>query len=339
MSKSMSVMQKIKLLGVPFGFGQPQEGVKRSPLYLRQMGLISKLEMFAPTIDLGDVDFSLCENQKSTGFFRKEREALLGCELISHCIESESLRSSFLLNVGGDHGLSLGTIHGLLSKYRNMVVFWADAHGDINTPGSSPSGNFHGMPLAFLLGLSHHPMLYKWFKHTLSPNKLIYFGPRDLDLEEKRIIQDLGIQYYSSSEINFSGAEMIIKKALKLADPLGDCPIHLSFDIDLCDGMDIQATGTRVMNGPNLQEVWRMGEVLAQSGRLVSADLVELNPDLGSVEEVKRTFEFALSFLEMLVGITFNQRGQSACPLSGYYRPDDSVGSPVVPGSSSVRGS
>ena len=316
MKRLSSVMQKIKILGVPFSFGQHHIGVKKAPDLLREKGLVRRLEKIAAVIDLGNVDFSLCENQKSLGLIRQEREAMLASELINRCIESENLTSSFLLNLGGDHGMALGTIQGLLKKQEDMIVIWADAHGDINTPISSPSGNFHGMPLAFLLGLAHHPMLGRWFKTQLNPHKLIYFGPRDLDQEEKRFINALGIQYYSSQEITLRGAETIIIEALKKADPLEKSSIHLSFDIDICDALDIQSTGTSVIDGPPIEEVWTLGEVLALTGRLAAMDMVELNPDFGTAEEVDYAFGFALDFIEMILDGTFKRRGTHHAPLA-----------------------
>ncbi len=290
-------LRKIKFLGVPFSFGQPHAGVALSPDACRDQDLLQDLQNIAPTIDLGNIDFSREQNFVShSGDIKNEMASSLGCQKISQAIADENLHESFLLNVGGDHGMGLGSVHGILEHSPESVVVWADAHGDINPPTSSPSGNFHGMPLAFLIeGLKHHTR-FSWLKNKLSPKKLIYFGPRDLDEKEQEIISDLSIQYISSEDINRQGTSALLEEALKAADPQGNCPIHLSFDVDVCDADDVVATGTRVNAGPDLKEVFKLGPELAETGRLRSMDIVELNPELGDIREVERSFELAKEF-------------------------------------------
>lgn len=292
-------MNNIKLLGVPFSYGQPRRGVELAAEALRDRGFLSELQSIAPTKDLGDIDFSLIGTEKTA------KNISLANELIHQCVSAENLSSSFLLNVGGDHGLALGSIHGLLSQKRSRVVVWADAHGDINTPESSTTGNFHGMPLSFLLGLAKDQKHFSWIKSHLAPHKLIFFGPRDLDSAEEKIIKDLSIQYYSSETINRCGTELILEHALKKADPYQDSPIHLSFDVDVFDGEDVQATGTRVMNGPHIKEVMKLGKILGETGRLQSMDLVEINPELADEWEVKKTLELATYFTQLTIEAAF----------------------------------
>lgn len=292
-------MKDIKLLGVPFSYGQPRTGVEKAAEALRERGFLSDLECIARTKDLGDIDFGLIGAEKSV------KNISLANELIHQCVSAEDLSSSFLLNVGGDHGLALGSIHGLLSQKRSRVVVWADAHGDINTPESSVTGNFHGMPLSFLLGLAKDQKHFSWIKSHLAPHKLIFFGPRDLDAAEEKIIHDLSIQYYSSETINRCGTEAILEHALKKADPFRDCPIHLSFDVDVFDADDVQATGTRVENGPHVKEIMKMGRILGETGRLQSMDLVEINPELGDELEVKKTLELATYFTQLTLEAAF----------------------------------
>jgi arginase len=219
--------------------------------------------------------------------------------MVSLTIAHEELSDSFLLNIGGDHGMGLGTVHGMLEHDPETIVVWADAHGDINTPSTSPSGNFHGMPLSFLLNADKQT--FPWLRHKLAPNKIILFGPRSLDEGELRTIRELSIQYFSSDEINRWGAKALLSEALKLADPLGSSPIHLSLDVDLFDPQDIRSTGTVEDAGPMLPEVFSMGKVLASTGRLRSMDVVELNPEIGSEAEVSQTFGLAMTFVECVV--------------------------------------
>ncbi len=285
----------IKLLGIPFSAGQPLSGVEHAPELFRTE-LRSKKEI----IDLGDLDFSLC-GEHSSGIIKNERICGLGNALISEVIATENLKESFLLNVGGDHGMALGTIHGLLHHYPDLVVVWVDAHGDINTPHSSASGNFHGMPLSFLIKGCQGREDFAWLRKRLPPGKLIYMGPRDLDHEEKAIIEDSGIQYYSSADINKYGVEILLKHALKIADPSGKSSIHLSFDVDVFDEADVAATGTRVKDGPRKNEILKLASLLGETGRLVSMDLVEINPELGTDIKVQETVELALQFTHSLL--------------------------------------
>lgn len=283
-------MKDIKFLGIPFSGGQDHSGVEKAPQTFRDRGLLQRLP--APVRDLGDLDFSLC-GERSTGVIRNERLCGLGNALISAAIESENLAHSFLLNLGGDHGLALGTIHGVLAHFPDIIVVWADAHGDVNTPQSSPTGNFHGMPLSFLLRGAQGREHFSWIQRFLKPNRLIYMGPRDLDPAEKTTIEDLGIQWFSSDDIRRFGAEVLLRHALKLADPSGLAPIHLSFDVDVFDPSDVVATGTQVEEGPEKNELIKIAQILGGSQRLRSMDLVEVNPDFSHEKKACETLDIA----------------------------------------------
>ena len=286
-------MRNIKFLGIPFSGGQPHPGVEKAPESLREAGLFHRLS--ANVKDLGDLDFSLC-GERAPGIIRNERLCSLGNALISEAIASEKLSDSFLLNAGGDHGLALGTIHGLLAHYPDLVVVWADAHGDINTPHGSQTGNFHGMPLSFLMHGSQGREHFSWLRRRLRPERLIYMGPRDLDPAEKEIIGELGIQWYSSDEINQFGADVLLRHALRIADPSGTSSIHLSFDVDVFDASDVVATGTRVPSGPAIVQMMKLGQLLGETGRLRSMDLVEINPEFSHEKETCETLELAMRF-------------------------------------------
>lgn len=290
-------MDKIKLLGVPFDFGQEHVGVRLAATYLKDNGLITKLNRLCPVEDMGEFRFPFKVVENGNYLIKQKRSCSKMNAIINDSIASMDLNASFLLNIGGDHGMGLGTIHGMLHHNPQTVVIWADAHGDINTPELSPSGNFHGMPLAFLLGLAKDPE-FSWITRKLLPENLIFFGPRDLDAGEREIINQLKIQYFSSNEINLLGASEILEMALHRADPHSMKPIHLSMDVDLFDADVIKATGTKVPHGPRLEEVVLMGGLLAETGRLRSMDLVEFNPLVGTEQEVEASAELIQLFLE-----------------------------------------
>lgn len=301
-------MKNIKFLGVPFSGGQPHSGVEKAPQVLRENNFFNLLP--ASVLDLGDLDFHLC-GDKTHGEIKNEKLSGLGNALISRAIETENLNDSFLLNVGGDHGLSLGTIHGLLHHYPDLVVVWADAHGDINTPTSSLTGNFHGMPVSFLLKGPQGRDDFSWMKKILRPERLIFMGPRDLDPAEKKIIEEMGIQWYSSQTMNEYGVENLLKHALNIADPSGKSPIHLSFDIDIFDAHDVQSTGTRVDLGPRKNEILKLGKLLGETGRLRSMDLVELNPEIGHEMQISETLDLAMRFTLSVTESVFSAAPES----------------------------
>jgi arginase len=301
-------MRSIKLLGIPFDFGQDHFGVRMAADFLKDSGLKEKLKQIAPVRNLGNINLPFREKDSliTHSSIKSSRQASNANQEISRYLENEDLSDNFLLNIGGDHGMALGTIHGILAARPDTVVIWADAHGDINTPETSPTGNFHGMPLAFLLNAARHED-FQWMKNFIRREKLILIGPRDLDQGEKDIIQKLSIQYFSSQDLNTIGAKEIIEMALHRADPLGTCPIHLSFDVDLCDQKDIKSTGTRVPDGPKLEEIFLLGGVLAQTGRLKSMDVVEFNPLIGSSTEVLASSELIIDFITTTIRQVFSE--------------------------------
>jgi len=162
---------------------------------------------------------------------------------------------------------------------------WVDAHADINTDATSPSGNVHGMPVAFLMGLMNAAEVkgFEWLSSIpkLKPNRIVYIGLRDVDPGEKEILHQFGIKAYSMHEIDKYGIGKIVGEALNNIDPYGNNPIHLSFDVDALDPSIAPSTGTPVIGGLTFREGGLICELLAETGRLISMDLTEVNPSLG----------------------------------------------------------
>lgn len=280
-------MTKVNMTGFNYVSGQPLDGTSEAAEYLRKQGIAERINQFCDLHDLGDIDLNFDKGLESNSRANA---------IISNHISSLDPQE-FILNIGGDHGMGLGTIHGLLNLHPESVIVWADAHGDINTPDISPTGNFHGMPLAFILNLCRDER-FDWLKNTLQSHKLILIGQRDLDQGEREIIEKYNIQCFSSEEMNRMGTKEVLEIALSKADPMGICPIHLSFDVDLFDGHDIPSTGTRVYDGPRLEEVFLLGGLLGETGRLKSMDIVEFNPSIGTPDEVSASSELILDFIE-----------------------------------------
>lgn len=303
----MKHMKKIKLLGIPFDFGQDLTGVRLGYEHLKMHGLIARLQKFTKVTDLGEIKYPVKITENKTDGIKNLRQSSAANKAITETIESLDLNDNFLLNVGGDHGMALGTVHGILAQRPDSVVIWADAHGDVNTPSTSPSGNFHGMPVAFLLNIVKHPQ-FDWIRTHLLPERLILVGPRDLDGGEIEIIQRYGIQYFSSADLNRIGGKDVLETALSKVDPRGVRPIHLSFDVDLFDKYDVHSTGTKVADGPKLEEVFKLGKRLGETGQLRSMDLVEFNPRIGQEAEVKSSTDLILDFLDTTLRPVFSDK-------------------------------
>ena len=200
----------------------------------------------------------------------------------------EHKNGDLVLNLGGDHGISIGTIPPMLVKHPNLKVIWVDAHADINSPITSISGNFHGMPLYFISELCDKEYDYNIFQNKLLLKDLTYFGVRDMDDAEKKILEKHNIQNYIKKDINDKGISNVIDDLIEKND-LNNNPIHLSLDIDGLDPDFCPSTGTRSGEGLLVSEVVELCRRIKETGNLVSIDLVEFNPLIGDENDVEKT--------------------------------------------------
>jgi arginase len=228
---------------------------------------------------------------------KKPRAVSAVTEALSQQVYDHAKEGRFVLTLGGDHSIAIGTISGTAKAIRerlgrDMAVIWVDAHADINTPETSDSGNIHGMPVAFLTGLaSDEPDApFGWIKdeHRVSVKKIVYIGLRDVDRGEKKILRENGIKAFSMHDIDRHGIGKVMDMALGWIG--SDTPIHLSFDIDALDPRFAPSTGTAVRGGLTLREGDFIAECVHETGSLVALDLVEVNPSLeeeGAAETVR----------------------------------------------------
>lgn len=290
----------IGLVGAAIAQGQKLSGVDMGPETLRQRGLVQELEKIGSWIlDYGNVT-------EVSQRFKSEEEKTLQSWNQPNSIYHEIFKTAKLMTktndlavfLGGDHSIALSTVSGALHNHPDLSVVWVDAHGDINTPQTSPSGNLHGMPLAGLLGLfSESQNESKWFKHQLKPEKVALVGVRDLDSGEIKKIKDLNITMYTSDEVHQLGMNEVMRRVLKAIAPAPSTPIHMSFDIDAVDPDLASATGIHVANGLNLEDLKALGLSLSKR-QLVSMDLVEVNPLMAnSAQEVDQTAEVIFQLL------------------------------------------
>ncbi|KAK4996893.1 Arginase, catabolizes arginine to ornithine and urea [Elasticomyces elasticus] len=231
-------------------------------------------------------------------------------QTLSKQVYEHAKEGRFVLTLGGDHSIAIGTVSGTAKAIRErlgreMAVIWVDAHADINTPESSESGNIHGMPVAFLTGLAAEKRedIFGWLKddQKISVKKLVYIGLRDIDRGEKKILRDNGIKAFSMHDIDRHGIGKVMDMALGWIG--SDTPIHLSFDVDALDPMWAPSTGTPVRGGLTLREGDYIAECVHETGSLVALDLVEVNPSLES-EGASETIRAGCSIIRCALGDT-----------------------------------
>lgn len=301
--------ETLTLISAAAWIGQRKEGTNLAPGWLKHKGLLDVLrETFLTVEDLPELRESLLEKEDQLfaehfdGRAHNFPSAARYNRHLSNLIEEQMNLMNFVLTVGGDHSIALGTLSGVLRANPNTKIIWVDAHTDINTPVTSPGGNIHGMPLSFLMKLYQHPMTdeYLHFVPKLDPKNVIVIGARDIDKGELELITQTGMTVYTSKEVKAYGIETVIKEARKKLDPFNKDPYHISFDIDGIDPTYAPSTGTAVHGGLTLNEAKYLIEDVRKTGRLNSMDLVEVNPMLGNQEDLETTLKTTFSLLQSL---------------------------------------
>jgi arginase len=247
-------------------------------------------------------------NTNFTGLAHSSELVGVNNQQLAAAVESEAAQGRFVLTLGGDHSLGVGTVAGMLKVHPNLGVIWVDAHADINTPDTSLSGNIHGMPISFLSKTLYDATQlpgFEWMKAVpaLNGNQLVYIGLRDVDQKERALIREMGATAYTMYDIDKYGIGKVMEMAL--AD-LGDRPLHCSYDIDACDPAIAPSTGTTVRGGLTFREAHFVAEEIAQTGRLKSFDMVEVNPTLNTdpKDHGATTVQMALALVASALGDT-----------------------------------
>nr|WP_319490203.1 arginase [uncultured Desulfobacter sp.] len=291
--------KKISIIGIPMDFGQSLRGVDMGPAAVRYTGLIKKLrELGHEVVDKGDISIPIRDDD-ALGKSKKNdyvKEITQICTAVYEAGKSAVEEGRFPLFIGGDHSVTIGTV-AAATYHEPAGLIWVDAHGDFNTPQSSPSGNIHGMPLAVLTGEGYEPLLNVGTPGIkVMPEHVVMIGQRDLDQKEKERLKASGITVFSMREIDESGISAVANKALMKFAHLKR--IHLSVDMDALDPLEAPGVGTPVPGGITYREAHLLMETLADSGKITSMDLVEINPILDSANKTARlAVELTLSAL------------------------------------------
>ena len=295
--------KRIEIIGAPTAFGQRKLGVNFGPDALRYAGLIERIEDIGhEVIDKGNVQSPVLDMKK----YKSEQKGLRNLDEViafsNNLYESvnETVeKGHFPLILGGDHSLSIGSIAGISKHYENLGVIWYDAHGDLNTLESSPSGNIHGMPLRALIGEGDEALTnIGGYKNKVKPENVVLIGMRDLDEGEKKYIKEAGILTYTMADIDRLGMGQVISETIEYLKDKTD-GIHLSLDVDALDPVETPGTGTIVPGGATYRESHLAMEMLHESKLIVSADLVEVNP---LIDEYNKTARLAIGLMGSFFG-------------------------------------
>lgn len=299
--------QRVSILGVPLGFGSSLAGVDIGPAALRVARLNQRIAQLGYEVrDLGDLRIerpdSSVEPLERPKYLREISKA---CEDLAVEVRNILNAGELPLTLGGDHSIAIGSISGVSSFFRErdeqVGLIWFDAHADMNTPESSPSGNIHGMPLAALLGYGS-PKLTEiaGFAPKLDPKFCAHIGARDLDQGERQLIRELGIRFFTMREIDERGMAACMDEALAIASraPAGYC---VTFDVDVMDPGDAPGSGTLVRGGLTYRESHLGMEKIAENGGMRSLEVVEINTAL---DVNNRTAELGVELILSALGKT-----------------------------------
>lgn|SRR5690625_2835176 len=294
--------KEIALIGVPMDLGQTRRGVDMGPSAIRYAGIVERLEKLDYTIyDLGDIDVP----QRRDGVNKEElplrnlEEIAIANERLARVIDEQVALNRFPLVLGGDHSIAIGTIAGISNHYENLGLIWYDAHGDINTAETTPSGNIHGMPLAVSLGLGHQ-RLTSILKDNpkVKPENVVLIGVRDLDEGEKELLKKLNIKVYTMHEIDRLGMPRVMEEVISYIKARTD-GVHLSFDLDGIDPSEAPGVGTPVIGGITYRESHLALEMLSEANIVTSVEFVEVNPML---DERNKTADLTVALAGSLFG-------------------------------------
>ena len=278
--------QNVSIIGFPMDLGADRRGVDMGPSALRIAGLQTKLEGLGYKVeDNGDIKIEIMERQKIKNPKLKYLDEIIKTSrLLADKVERVLDKGDFPICLGGDHSMALGTISGIASfckkRKLRLGVIWIDAHSDMNTDETSPTGNIHGMPLAALMGLGCDELVnLLGFSPKLYPENCVLIGIRSIDEAEKVNIKKLKVPIYTMNDIDKLGIHRIIAKVLKQFREKVD-HIHISFDVDSVDPSVAPGVGTPIPGGLSYREAHLLMETIAECGCMSSLEIAEVNPIL-----------------------------------------------------------
>lgn len=295
--------RKVSLIGVPTDVGAGARGASMGPEALRVAGIAEHLSKRNLDVkDCGNLSGPANPWQPPVNGYRHLPENIAWNQATHNAVYQELKDGRLPIMMGGDHSLALGSISAVARHCREqgkkLRILWLDAHTDFNTAAMTPSGNVHGMPVASLCGFGDDTMIAMSGQvPAILPTQVCQIGIRSVDDEEKVFVYEQGVEIYDMRYIDENGMRHTMNEALKGLDD--DTHLHVSFDVDFLDPSIAPAVGTTVMGGPTYREAHLCMEMIAETGRMASLDIVELNPAL---DERNRTAVVAVDMVESLFG-------------------------------------
>jgi len=297
--------RQIEIIGCPVDLGAGRRGVDMGPSAIRVAGLERHLEALGHTVtDFGDIDVKIPETlEEESSTLRYKSAILRACDELRIEVERSLGGGLTPVILGGDHSLGIGSVSGASNHFhrrgQSIGLIWFDAHGDFNTPETTPSGNVHGMSLAVLHGLGDRDLASLGGRAPkMEARHTVLLGVRDLDPLERDLLRRSGMTVFSIREIDERGMRDVVREAVRVAGT-GTAGIHLSFDLDVVDPEDAPGTGTPVDGGISYREAHLAMEMIGDLATIVSVDLVEVNPLL---DQRNATGVLAVELTESLFG-------------------------------------
>jgi arginase len=290
----------IAIIGAPLDLGQGRRGVDMGPSALRVASLNARLQSLGYEVeDLGNIPVEQAEATPQIDRHAKFLPQIAAaCEALASRVHGAMQRGCVPLVVGGDHSVAIGTVTGVAQHFRDsrqsVGLIWLDAHADMNTPETSPSGNIHGMPLACLVGMGPEPLVgLGGFQPKVPPRNTVIVGLRDVDSLEKPHVRASGVRAFTMRDIDERGLRAVMEDAIAMACE-GTAGFHCSLDMDFVDPLDAPGVGTAVRGGATYREAHLAMEMICDSRRMTSIEVVEVNPVL---DEANRTADLAVELI------------------------------------------
>lgn len=299
--------RNVTILGVPLGFGQSMAGVDLGPSAMRVAGITERIAKLGYEVnDLGDLDVDRPRSHPREGEKLKYlREVHAACERLAVEVESIVDAGELPITIGGDHSIAIGSLAGVVRALRKRNetpgLIYFDAHADMNTPDTTPSGNIHGMPLAAVLGYGAPELVeVAGFAPKFEPRLCAHIGAREIDSGERELIRRLGMRFFTMREIDERGLSVCMDEAIAVAGK-GSGGYCVTFDVDALDPRDAPGSGTLVRGGLSYREAHLAMEKIADAGRLRSLEVVEINTAL---DVNNRTAELGVELILSALGKT-----------------------------------
>ena len=296
-----TINRNISIIGVPLDLGADRRGVDMGPNAIRYAGLRERLQTIGYDVnDTGDINIQIPEFCQPLGEKLKYLDEIerVNTELCCR-VDDEIGKGYFPLVIGGDHSIAIGTMSGVLQQKKKLGVLWFDAHGDINTAETSPSGNIHGMSVAVGMGSGHERLTsIGGVEAKLDPRKFVMIGIRDLDPGERIFLKKLGVNVYTMHEIDMVGMAKVMEEAIRIVSDDTD-GVHVSFDMDVMDPLYAPGVGTPVVGGLTYRESHLAMELVSAANIATSAEFVEVNTVL---DHKNQTAKLAVALMGSLLG-------------------------------------